>query len=193
MGQSLKKRIKCLETARLRRLPVRLHRPEWDDADIYGYPVALTQDWAVLNELADGVYLDGLALVRLDDVTRVRFDTDAAYVGRAVEALGRPVETFECPAEISTQDLLKLVATKADLVGVSMERWEDEPLFIGKILRVGKKRLDLHFIGSDGVWVDVVDRWRLRDITKIEFGGRYTEALERFGDERPEPHARKKQ
>ena len=58
--------------------------------------------------------------------------------------------------------------------------------------RIGKKRLDLHYIGRDGIWSDFVDAWKLKDITRIEFGGLYIRALEQFGEPMPQVEKRLK-
>ena len=75
---------------------------------------------------------------------------------------------------------------------VNGETRQDYWLCLGSIHRVGRKRLDLHFIGRDGVWVDFVDALKLTEITRIEFGGRYIRALERFGDAAPDVERRLK-
>ena len=81
--------------------------------------------------------------------------------------------------------MLRLIDDRAEFVCVYLETRKDYWLLIGKVLRIGEKRLDLHFIGRDGVWSDFVEAWKLKDITRIEFGGRYIQALEQFGDSMP--------
>lgn len=72
-------------------------------------------------------------------------------------------------------------------MNVHLELWNDGAMYLGKIRRIGQKRLDLQFINPNGVWDDWSDRWRLDRITRIEFSGRYIEALERWGDPVPAP------
>ncbi|MDF9715685.1 hypothetical protein INN71_09725 [Nocardioides sp. ChNu-153] len=150
-----------------------------------GFVVTLTDDWVVLHELADGVHLDDLVMLRLSDVSRVWFRDDDPYHHRAINGLGSTVATFECPPEAGLIDMLNAAAFKADIFAIRMETLRDEPLAIGRLVKLGKKRLTLHFVGRDGVWAPETERWRHRDITRIEVGGRYLDALNRFADPYP--------
>lgn len=189
MSQSRDKILRRLAKAQEDRTPVTIHRKDADFELTHGFVLAQSADWVVLHELEDTVYLDGFVLLRLDQVTKVTRGADTPYVRRAVDALGLSVHEFECAPDAGVRDLLLLATQRVELVGIRMEEWEGEPLFIGKVRRVGRKKLHLQFIGSDGVWVDSVDAWKLQDITRIEFGGRYVRALERFGDPMPTPAA----
>ena len=75
---------------------------------------------------------------------------------------------------------------------IYLETRKDYCLALGKVRRIGNKRLDLHYIRADGTWVDFIDAWKLKDVTRVEFGGLYIQALERFGDPMPEVLSRKK-
>lgn len=192
MTQSRSKITRRLTESLRTQAPATVRRTKLDWDETTGFVLALTDDWVVLHQV-DGVYLDEVVLLRLDLVTKVELEAfDDAYIRRAVDGIGEPIEIFDCPTDASVGDLLRIVAQRADLVGVHLESPEGDWINVGRIHRVGKKRLDLQFIGRDGVWVDFVDAWRLRDITRIEFGGRYIGALERFGDPRPSVSTRKK-
>ncbi|MCL3838196.1 hypothetical protein [Aeromicrobium duanguangcaii] len=189
MAQSRSKIVRRLTRAQQEQAPVTVRRNRLDCHEDTGFVLALTDDWVVLHAL-DGVYLDDVVLLRLDLVTKVDpgWDGDGfgeSYLRRAVAGSGVPLESFECPDDASVSDLLRIVDQRAQLVGVHLESPVGDWINVGTIHRIGTKRLDLQFIGRDGVWVDFVEAWRLRDITRIEFGGRYIGALERFGDPIP--------
>jgi hypothetical protein len=133
-----------------------------------------------------------VVLLRLDHVTKVERHRPDSYLARAIAAIGAPVEQFEIEPDATIADLLRSAEARGGLVLVRMEDWEGEPLYVGRIRRVGAKRVDLQFIGRDGVWVDFVDAWRMSDITSFEIAGRYVDALERFGDPMPPPGRRVK-
>lgn len=137
-----------------------VYRKHLDWERTSGFVIALADDWVVIHEL-DGVYLDDVVLLRLDLVTKVAAhrDKEEAYVRRAVRGLGDPIETFECAADVTVAELLKTVAERADLVGVHLESRMGDWVNFGKVRRIGKKRLDLQFIGRDGDWVEDVDAW----------------------------------
>ncbi len=162
-----------------------IRRKGLDADETSGFVIAVTDEWVVLQDLVETAYLDTVVLLRMDYVTKVVRHNDSAYVSRAVGGLGVPLEEFVCPPNASAGELLRLINDRAELVCVYLETRKDYWLALGKVLRIGPKRLDLHYVGRDGVWVDFVDRWKLKDITRIEFGGRYIQALEQFSDPMP--------
>lgn len=149
-----------------------------------GFVIAMTGDWVVLHSL-DGVYLDGIVMLRRQDISRVLFRDDDAYHHRAIAASGEKVTEFTCGDGGGAPELLSAADDRADIVAVHFEVLEGEPLIVGRLIDLRKKSFDLHFVGRDGVWVDDVDRWRYRDLTRIEVGGRYLDALNKFADPYP--------
>lgn len=150
-----------------------------------GLVVALTDDWVVLHEIIDGVHLDGLVALRLRDVSRVLFRDDDAYHRRALAGLGAEVATYEVEADVDARGLLARAQAEGRLVNVLLEVLQDEPMTLGRLLELRRKRFVIHYLGRDGEWAREPERWRYRDVTRIEVGGRYLEALERFGDPYP--------
>jgi len=171
---------------------VTVHRKHLNDDRTRGLVVAVVDEWVVLHELIDGPYLDDVVFLRLDHVTKVRRHSSEDYLTRAMAGLGEPLAEFECVSDATAGDLLRIVDARAELVCVYGETRKDYWLVLGKIHRIGRKRLDLHFIGRDGVWVDFLDAVKLKEITRIEYGGRYIQALERFGDAAPDAERRLK-
>ncbi|KAA1376342.1 hypothetical protein [Aeromicrobium fastidiosum] len=146
-----------------------------------GFVLALTDDWVVLHSL-DGVYLDGIVMLRLRDISRVLFRDDDAYHHRAIAALGETVTEFTCDDDVSVSDLLVLASARDGIFTFYCEVLEDEPLIIGRLIELRKKSFDIHYVGRDGEWAPEIERWKYRDVTRIEVGGRYLDALNRFAD-----------
>lgn len=182
MSQSRSKITHRLTSAHRDRRPVTIRRKHVDLDTTSGFVVAITDQWIVLQDLVESVYLDAVAFLRLDHVTRVMVHENHSYVGRAVAGLGVPLVEFDCPPHSTVGDLLRSVEQRAELVCIYLETRDDYRLLIGRILRIGEKRPDLHFIGRDGLWSRFAESWKLKDITRIEFGGRYIQALEKFGE-----------
>ncbi|QLQ09985.1 MAG: hypothetical protein HZY75_05820 [Nocardioidaceae bacterium] len=191
MSKSRKKARARLAAARDHQTPVTVTRRGLACDETSGFVIALSHDWVVLHTL-DGAYLDAVTMLRLDLVTKVRTHSDEAYILRATEGLGVPLGSFECDPDAAVGELLDLASQRDEIIGAHLESRDGDWVNFGRIHHIGKNRLDLQFIGRDGDWVDFVEAWKLRDITRIEFGGRYIGALERFGDPRPEVVARRK-
>lgn len=163
---------------------VRDDRETWA---IDGFVIAMAKDWVVLHALDDGVHLDRIVMLRMEDISRVWFRDDDAYHHRAIAGLGQGVASFDCDPDVTAAELIDGAAGRADIFALHFELLDGEPLFIGRLIKRRKKSIDLHFVGRDGVWADEPERWKYRDVTRIEMGGRYLTALNRFADPYPSP------
>lgn len=161
-------------------------RDDFDLRSTSGFVIALTQDWVVVHALNAGVYLDEVAFLRLQDVSKVWFRDDDAYHHRAVDDLGQSTATVDCPDDADVRQMLSIASAHGDVLAVYTEVVDDDALFVGRLIKLRKKSFDLHFVGRDGVWVDELDRHRYKDVTRIEVGGRYLDALSTYADPYPE-------
>lgn len=152
-----------------------------------GFVLDASSDWIVLHRLADGAHLDDVVMVRRKDVSRVWFRDDDAYHHRAITGLGVEVASYDGAGRETTKDLLEAPTANGTIVALHMEGLVGEPLVVGRILKMRTKSLDFHYVGRDGRWAKDTERWRYRDITRIELGGRYLDALNRFADPYPTP------
>lgn len=153
-----------------------------------GFVIALTEDWVVLHAFDDGVYLDAIVMMRLRDVSRVWFRDDDAYHHRAVAGLGLPIATFVCESSVNATSLLASASRQADIIAIHLETLDQEPLVIGRLIKSRNKSFEMHYVGRDGLWAKETERWKYRDLTRIEMGGRYLNALNRFADPYPSTH-----
>jgi len=73
----------------------------------------------------------------------------------------------------------------APLVGVHEEGRSTGPVRIGRYAGLDRKHLKLHQIDAAGRWDAKVTSIRIPKVTRVTVGGRYQEALDRFGDPAP--------
>ncbi|CAL4860636.1 hypothetical protein [Microbacterium sp. MM2322] len=167
--------------------PVRLERRrgKWQLENVYGYVLDMAGDWVALHKRVDGVYIDGYSVIRVGDVARVKPDHRNGYVDRAMDALGRPNVTYSLPANPTTRDILRSAADHSLLTCIHLEMDVNDPMIVGRITGLGARKYDLQFIDASGVWDPEPDRWWYGEATRVEFGDRYSAALERFGDPPP--------
>ncbi len=159
---------------------VRARREAYDAEPTDGIVIALARDWVVLHVVADGVHLDGLVMWRIRDVDTVR-DGEDDYVRRGLAALGTPVATFACESDATTRDLVAAAAALHPLSAFAVGDEGREALMIGTLVKLGRRRIRHRFVHPDGTWADEDDRWRYEQISAIQVGGRYVDALARFG------------
>jgi hypothetical protein len=187
MGMTRDKIVGRLRRAQRDQRLVRIERRGLFGHSLDGYVLQVTDRWVVIEELEDAVYFDGFGAVRVKDITSVKWNRDAAYVERALAVIGRPARSLAIPEDAKTRDVIEAAASSAPLIGVHSEQHESEPMWIGRLEGTRKKRFGLLFINPDGTWDSEPDEYRYKDITRVEVGSRYLEALERFGDAPPPP------
>lgn len=164
---------------------VRIWREKYDTAYHDGFVIGMPGKWVVLHIIRDGVYLDDLVLMRLRGITGV-LDGHSDYLERAMHGLDQTPASFECSPDATTRDLVKLAADRHPLSAFCLGDQGEEQLMVGVLIKAGKKRLRHRFIGLDGEWDVEIDRWRYSQISSIQIGGRYIDALARFGAPPPD-------
>lgn len=97
-----------------------------------------------------------------------------------------PVTTFTAERTATLSELLETIAARTELVMFYRHLAPDWlQTEVGKIRRVGTTHLEFHGIDGDGICWESSGLRRLDMIERVELGGRYIEALERFGDPTP--------
>ena len=71
----------------------------------------------------------------------------------------------------------ELVAACSTLVNVQVERLDPESAFIGVPARLTDKRVWLEEVTSQAQWVDAISKWKLSEVTRVEFGSSYEDDL----------------
>lgn len=167
--------VERLREARAKGIPVRVIRREPIPGYLSGYVVGVSDDWVLLHVInGDDMRLNGYAAVRLRDVKKVRRDT--SFADRAVRARGeRPTEQpdillYDLPGLLSSAD------AHFSLINIQTEEKRLDECYIGRISRLTSKRLRLEEIDPKARW-RYTRKYRLKDITCVQFGSGYEEAL----------------
>ena len=145
-----------------------------------GYVVSIGRKWVVLHRVDDdGVYLDGHTAVRLGDISRVTREQSGSFVEAALKLQEDwpPVRLWADEDLSTTRGVLKSAAVESPLVTVHVERLYPDSCFIGVLEAVERRRLTLELVSPRATWLTGPDRYRLRDITRIDVGSRYERAL----------------
>lgn len=168
-----------LRSAMERGLTVEIDREKLTDDTIQGYIVAADDNLVVIHNLSDSITLDGYTVVRSEDITRFR-EADAdihEFYLRALELRKQQPEAPESLQLGSIESVLSSVHQGFDLVTVHTEKIDDEVCYIGQVVDVSGGELLLIELDAAAWWADEPDRYRLKDITRIDFGGQYEQAL----------------
>ncbi len=168
-----------LEKARTRNNVVRIFREELDGPDGWtdGFVVDANEEMVLLQLVDDSVRLNGYQILFLEDISD--FAHPAPFNDFQKKVLSLRGEEVVDP-EVELDDLAVLLIDISEEFGlVTLHREEIEPdsCEIGRVVRADAVTYELEEIGSDARWFDETFEYDLYDITRIEFGGAYEEAL----------------
>lgn len=166
--------------------PVRLHRSLWKADRIGGIVVGLGPMWVAIHVL-DEVVLNGWSLVRLDTVARVERLGSNAFAVRVLRHRGETAAELDIDLGASA-DLLADLGEKFPLLAVYREAIAPSSCAIGRPVRLGRRKLHLLDIDADGLWDHAPRRFPYEEVTRVDVGGRYEEALHDLGGYPPVPH-----
>jgi hypothetical protein len=148
----------------------------------YGYPVGIAEEWVLFHAIeADVMTLNGYMAVRIKDIEKVRPDTD--FLMRALSALGEsPIRQ----PDIILADLPSLLQSaneKFPLLNIHLEVRRPEECYVGRIARVGKNKIHLWSISPKARWWNSTYKYSYEEITLVEFGDGYVNALWMLGQQ----------
>jgi hypothetical protein len=158
---------------------VRVRRSIAGCDDLQGFVLAWSPCWTLMADVDDGIYLNGYVAFRTKDVKAVETSgSKGRFKARALSLRGQWPPRLPDPAIAigCTRELL-LSAAKYSLVTLHVEERDPEVAYIGVPQVVGQKSLSLREITPAAKWSKTITRYRYRDLTRVEVGGKYEDAL----------------
>jgi len=168
-----------LEKARTRKNVVRIFREEIDGPDNWtdGFIIAANEEMVLMQLIDDGVHLNGYQILFLEDMSDFMHPAPFHdFQKRVLESRGEEIED----PEVDLDDLAVLlmdISEEFGLVTIHREEVDSDGCEIGRVLRADATTFELEEIGSDARWFDETYEYDLYDITRIEFGSAYEDAL----------------
>ena len=144
---------------------------------IRGYVLAIDQSWMLMAKTRDGGYPDGFTVLRIADVTKVR--EGSSFEAQFLRHMDQwPPAGPAAPIHLSgPQPIITSAAALHTLVTLYTEqKWPDE-CYIGAPVDWEKNRVWLLEVDGQARWEPNMSPYRLKEITRIEFGGDYEKAL----------------
>ncbi|WP_432991635.1 hypothetical protein [Dactylosporangium sp. CA-233914] len=177
-ASALRKHQKSHELVRVGRV--------WSEETFEGYVGAVSGQWAALTPLAGNIFLDGYAVVRLDDITSLEpRGGPESFPARSLTLDGAwpPPPLPEDVELASARGILASAARRYRLVSIYIERDDPGVVFRGRVAGFDQKSLRLLELSSAAQWSREPTAWRLDEITRVDFGGEYERKLLRVADE----------
>ena len=162
---------------------VEFKRPKIDDYKLLGFVLDYSDSLTLLNVLKDDFYLNGFTVIRNSDITKYRaYDKDDYFLNMALRL--KSIKPARKPKIDLTEwaSVLQTAQKRFPLITIHRETISNKVCYIGKLISVSEKTFSLYDIDSSANW-DRPYRRKLADLTKVDFGGGYEDALWRVAKE----------
>jgi hypothetical protein len=149
-----------------------------ETGSVLGYVLDVGPDFFLVLVVGDDIHYDGFQAFRQQDVTSVDVPHRSHdFVERALR-LRREPRPNRPRIELKTLPLLlRSVARQFPLVTIHRERREPDVCWIGRAVSVSEHYVELLQITTNARWEGEPTKHRLSEITRVDVGCRYEDAL----------------
>lgn len=143
-----------------------------------GYVAGVAEDLFLLCLVSDDVVFDGFQAFRLADVVDVASPAPhAQFVERALHLRGqaRPADPAVDLGDLRT--LLTSACQAFPMITLHREVADPDVCHIGVVEGFAREAVTLREVDADAGWVAERGVYALSEVTRVDFGGRYAEAL----------------
>ena len=161
---------------------VRFTRP-FEEGHVRGYVIDIGPKFFLLSLVSDRMWFDGFECFRISDVANVQPDPYGEFAKAALKKRGER-KPRKPPVRVTTLKHILLDGSRAfPLVTIHRESAEPDVCHIGRVLSIKDGRVSLLEIGPDAEWDHSATEYRIGEITRVNFGGDYENALHLVGGE----------
>jgi hypothetical protein len=152
-------------------------RQRYDDYLIRGYVLDIGPVFFLIAVVSDRVWFDGFECFRIQDVRRVVAEPYAKFAETALRKRRERRPKKPRVSVASVGELLLTAGRAFPLVTLHREAINSRVCSIGRILGVEDGNVSLLEINPDATWEKTPITYRLKDITHVNLGGDYANAL----------------
>jgi hypothetical protein len=177
-GSPMQKKNKSRLALALRKKLLVRFESAWERGTVNGYVLDIGPQFFLIALVSDGIRLNGFQCFRLSDVRKLQVPDKYARFHEAALKKRRQRFPKKPPIDITSLAQLLLTANNAfPLVTIHREKIRADSCWIGRVVDVRDGRVTLLEIGPGAVWDSELETYRLSEITRIDFGGDYEDAL----------------
>jgi hypothetical protein len=160
---------------------VKFTRP-FEDGSVNGYVMDIGPEFFLVALVEDASRFNGFQCFRLSDVRELEVPSRySAFAEAALKKRGRRMPKRP-PVDVRNLQRLITTANRAfPLVTIHRERADADVCHIGRVVHLSRDRVSLIEIGPNALWDDKPETYRLREITRVDFGCEYEESLHLVG------------
>jgi hypothetical protein len=153
-----------------------------DRGTVSGYVLDVGPQFFLIALLSDGIRPNGFQCYRLSDIRRLQVPDKYAKFQEAVLKKREIRFPKKPPVIVSSLAELLITANRAfPLVTIHREKVDASVCSIGRVVQLSEGRVTLLEIGPGAIWDDQLETYRLSEITRVDFGGDYENALQLIG------------
>jgi hypothetical protein len=171
-----KKRSEQLREAMQQKIFVRFTSP-FEDGYSRGYVLDVGKDFFVLLTTDETCRFNGFQCIRIKDVRNLREDPYSDFAVAALQARKQSVSKKPNVKLGSIAEMLLSISEISSLVTIHRHKIKPDSCWIGKLVGVNDLELSLLEIGPEAKWDTKWTKYKLKDISQVDFGGGYEEAL----------------
>jgi hypothetical protein len=157
---------------------VRLYRENLEEGFADGYIVGAGPDFFAMEVVDSTIRFDGYNCMRYVDVSQ--YEIPHPHVGFVERALELRSERRRKNSGIdlsSVSALLRTAGAAFPLVAIHMEIEDPDTCAIGRVCSVSESEVELETITPDAEWDEEIEKFSVSEITRVDFGCAYEEAL----------------
>jgi hypothetical protein len=144
---------------------------------VRGYVVAVGPRFFLLALVSDRIRFDGFECFRIADVRDIKPDPYSRFIEEALKRRGERMPTARGVSLGSIEDVILSAGRKFGLVTIHLEQVDAGVCWIGRVLGIEGAHVSILEIKPDATWEKKPAAYRLREITRVNFGGDYEGAL----------------
>jgi hypothetical protein len=145
---------------------------------IEGFVVGVGSKWVALQRLSDRIEFDGWTLLRLKDIQAVSLDPDEeCFEVKALKARGQWPPSPAALALDQPENMLASAGRDGTMICVFDEFSRPDVCWIGSIAALDEHSLALREVNTRGGWARSTRAFDPSDVTRVDLGGGYEEAL----------------
>jgi hypothetical protein len=153
----------------------------FEESPVRGYVLDIGPKFFLLALLSDRMWFDGFECFRISDISDLKPDSYGAFAEAALRKRGERVPRKPRLSLASTEDLLVSAGRSFPLVTIHRDQVDPDVCWIGRVKRVQRGRVSLLEINPDASWDAEPKDYRVSEITRVNFGGDYENALHLVG------------
>lgn len=155
----------------------------FEDSPVRGYVLDVGPKFFLLALVSDRIWFDGFECFRVGDVRGFRPDPHSRFAESALRKRRDRLPQKPRVSLVSIEELLVSAGRQFPLITVHREGVDPDVCWIGRLLGVERGHVSLREITPDANWEAKPESFRLKEITRVNFGGDYEAALHLVGGE----------